>query len=65
MTPSHIKFCMEIDHRHKLYTKHFYALTFTKMVTMRNFDISDKFNVSGICVNANYAQKWLTKLYHP
>lgn len=40
----------------------FYALTFTKMVTMRNFDISDKFNVSGICVSANCAEKWLTKL---
>jgi hypothetical protein len=23
MTPSHVKFCLEIDHRHKLYTKHF------------------------------------------
>jgi hypothetical protein len=37
---SHVKFCMEIDH------KHFYLLTVTDMATVRNLD---RLNVTGLC----------------
>jgi hypothetical protein len=32
------------------------------MAAARIFEvISDKFNVVGVCISANYAQKWVTK----
>jgi hypothetical protein len=34
------------------------------MATARNFEISDKLNVVGICTSRNHANKWISTLYY-